>query len=76
LRVVATVVVALAAWAILGYFATLPLGAIYGWAGHPAIPAAPTAVYVGLYLGVLPVLCAAGSWMLVRWVEARLRGRR
>jgi hypothetical protein len=76
LRALGTLVVALPAWTILGYLLTAPLGAIYGWSGHPAIPAAPVPVYVGLYLVVLPALCLAGAWTLVRWIENRLRARR
>jgi hypothetical protein len=76
LHVIATLVVALAAWGLLGYLATAPLGAIYGWSGHPSIPAAPMAVYVGLYLIVLPAICLFGAWTIMRWIEARIRGRR
>jgi hypothetical protein len=76
LRAIATLVVALAAWGLLGYLATAPLGAIYGWSGHPSIPAAPMAVYIGLYLIVLPVICLLGAWTVIQWIEARIRGRR
>jgi hypothetical protein len=61
---------------LLGYFATLPLGAIYGWSGHPAIPAAPAGVYVLVYLVVLPVLCLAGAWYLTRRLRAAFSGER
>jgi hypothetical protein len=65
LRGFATLVLALIAWACLGYFASMPLGLLYGWSGHPAIPDAPIGVYVGLYLIVLPLLCLFGAWRLV-----------
>jgi hypothetical protein len=74
LRVIGTFVVAFAGWALLGYLATAPLGAIYGWSGHPSIPAAPVAVYVSLFLIVLPVICLLGAWRMIRWIEARIRG--
>lgn len=76
LRAVATLVVALVGWVSLGYLATAPLGAIFGWSGHPAIPDAPVAVYIGLYLVVLPVVCLFGAWSIVRWAGARLSARR
>ena len=71
-----TLVVALVSWVFLGYFATLPLGAFYGWSGHPAIPDAPLAVYVVLYLVVLPVLCLLGAWTVVRRAGASLSARK
>jgi hypothetical protein len=74
LRLAGTLIVALVSWAVPGYFATVPLGAIFGWSGHPAIPAAPVAVYIGLYLVVLPALCLAGAWRLMGWAGARIRG--
>jgi hypothetical protein len=49
--------IAVILWVVVGFLATAPLGAIYGWSGHPAIPAAPMAVYVIVYLLVLPVAC-------------------
>jgi hypothetical protein len=75
-RVVGTAVVALAGWVILGYLATVPLGAIFGWSGHPAMPDAPAAVYVGLYLVVLPVLCWLAAWKAVGLGQERLHRRR
>jgi hypothetical protein len=78
LRVAATVVVGFVCWVAVGYLVTAPLGAIYGWSGHPSIPAAPTEVYVGLYLVVLPVVCLLAAWRLVVLVEGtfrRARGR-
>src|SRR5687767_12104269 len=74
-RVLGTLVLACMAWVLLGYLATAPLGAIYGWQGHPSIPAAPKAVYVAVYLVVLPLICLSGAWMLVRWIESRLRAK-
>jgi len=71
LRVAGTLVVATIAWAALGYLATVPLGAVFGWSGHPAIPAAPVAVYIVLYLVVLPALCLVGAWRLTGRVERR-----
>lgn len=62
LRAVATLILSFVAWVFLGYFATMPLGAVYGWSGHPSMPAAPMAVYVGLYLVALPVVCLVGGW--------------
>lgn len=61
-RALATLVLAAIAWVLLGYFATMPLGAVFGWSGHPAMPAAPMEVYVGLYLVALPVVCLLGAW--------------
>lgn len=65
LRVVGTLVLATLSWALLGYFATLPLGAIYGWGGHPAIPSAPIGVYIALYGVVFPLLCLAAAWFVM-----------
>jgi hypothetical protein len=73
LRAVGALLVGTVAWAVLGYLATVPLGAIFGWSGHPALPDAPAAVYVGLYLAVLPALCFFGAWHLMRWAAARRR---
>lgn len=69
LRAIGTLVVAAAGWALLGYLATAPLGAIYGWSGHPSVPNAPAAVYVGLYLIVFPAICLFLAWRLVRWMR-------
>lgn len=63
-------------WMVLGYLATAPLGAIFGWSGHPAIPAAPVAVYVVVYLIALPVVCLIGAWKLAIWFEAHIGGKR
>ena len=76
LRAIATVVVGALCWVVLGYLATAPLGAIYGWSGHPAIPAAPEQVYIGLYLVVLPVVCLLAGWRVVVLIEAMFRRRR
>lgn len=76
LRAMGTLVAASIAWAFLGYLATAPLGALYGWSGHPAIPGAPLAVYVGLYLVVLPAICLFLAWKTIRWMEAHIRSRR
>jgi hypothetical protein len=65
--------IAVILWVVVGFLATAPLGAIYGWSGHPAIPAAPMAVYVIVYLLVLPVACGAAAWKTARWVESVLR---
>lgn len=73
-RVFVTLLLAAGAWAVLGFLATAPLGAIYGWSGHPSIPAAPMWVYYAVYLAVLPVLCLGGAWVLVGAV-ARLLTR-
>jgi hypothetical protein len=63
---VSTLLVAAPVWAVLGYFASGPLGAFYGWSGHPAVPAAPKWMYVTLYLAVLPVLSLALAWTILR----------
>ena len=76
LRVAGTLVVAVMSWVVLGLLATGALGAIYGWGGHPAIPAAPLAVYIILYLVVLPMLSLAGGWRLMHWAARRLRETR
>jgi hypothetical protein len=76
LRVACTLVLAVVCWAILGFLATAPLGALYGWSGHPSIPAAPVAVYVGIYLIVLPALCLIGAWKLVGMIGRKLSMRR
>jgi len=74
-RVAVTVAVAVIGWILAGYLATVPLGALFGWSGHPAIPDAPIAVYVALYLVVLPVLCGILGWKLTGWAAARWRRR-
>lgn len=71
LRLLGTLVLAVLGWAVLGYLASAPLGAIYGWSGHPAIPAAPSWVYILVYAVVLPLLCLAGGWKMTRWTENR-----
>lgn len=73
LRGAGTLILGLVGWAGLGYLATAPLGAIFGWSGHPAISDAPTAVYVIVYLVLLPALCLAGAWRLTRWLGGRSR---
>jgi hypothetical protein len=75
LRGLATLLLAAPAWAVLGFLATAPLGAMYGWSGHPAIPSAPMAVYVGLYLVVLPILCLSAAWWLVAVVTRAIARR-
>ena len=67
-----TLLLATLAWAVLGFLATAPLGLAFGWSGHPSIPNAPLAVYVGLYLVVLPLACIAGAWKAVGWLISRL----
>jgi hypothetical protein len=57
----------LASWAGIGLLTTVPLGTIYGWSGHPAMPDAPFSVYVLVYLLALPALCFGGSWKLTSW---------
>jgi len=76
LRGLATLVLATVAWACFGYLATIPLGMVFGWSGHPAIPDAPVAVYIGLYLIVLPVLCLVGTWRVVGALARAVRRRR
>ena len=65
LRVLGTLVLATISWLLLGYFATLPLGAIYGWGGHPALPSAPIGVYIALYGVGFPLLCLAVAWFVM-----------
>ena len=71
IRIVVTAVLACIAWVVLGFLVTAPLGAFYGWSGHPAIPAAPLAVYGVLYLIVLPAMCLSVSWRLTRRITRR-----
>lgn len=72
-----TIVLAAIGWALAGYFATAPLGAIYGWGGHPAMPSAPWSVYVALYFVILPIVCLVAGWFgagrLVNAIAKRLR---
>jgi hypothetical protein len=75
LRVVMTLILGLLAWVVLGYLATMPLGAIFGWSGHPALPDAPLGVYIGLYLVLVPALCFAGAWRLGRRFAGDRRGQ-
>jgi drug/metabolite transporter (DMT)-like permease len=72
---VGAVVVAVVGWVLLGYLALMPLGAIFGWSGHPALPDAPAAVYVLLYLVVLPALCGFAAWKTIARIERRQRSR-
>ena len=72
IRGVATLFIALVAWIILGYAALIPLGAIFGWSGHPALPAAPPWIYVGLYLLALPTLCLYTGWRTVKSIAVRI----
>jgi hypothetical protein len=76
LRALATLVLGVLAWGVLGYLASMPLGMVFGWSGHPAIPDAPAAVYVGLYLVVLPALCLYGAWRVVGVLGRTLARRR
>lgn len=73
LRALSMFCVAALAWSLLGYFATLPLGALFGWSGHPAVPDAPILLYVVIYLVVLPIGCLYGAWKLIRGAELRWR---
>jgi hypothetical protein len=54
----------------------MPLGMVFGWSGHPAIPAAPIAVYVVLYLVVLPAFCLYGAWRIVGVLDRAIARRR
>ena len=71
IRGVATLLVGSAAWVIVGYAALIPLGAIFGWSGHPAMPAAPLWVYGGVYLVALPISCLYVGWRMVTWFAGR-----
>lgn len=73
LRVGMTLIIGLLAWVLLGYLATMPLGAIFGWSGHPAIPDAPVAVYLAVYLVIIPALALLGAWRLTRRLAAGSR---
>jgi hypothetical protein len=76
LRAACALVLAVVCWAILGYLLTAPLGAFYGWSGHPSIPGAPTEVYIVLYLVVLPTLCLAGAWKVIAILGRALASKR
>lgn len=76
LRALGALVMASVAWVVMGFLATAPLGRIFGWSGHPSIPNAPVAVYVGLYLVVLPVICLVAAWKFSGWIAARARAVR
>ncbi len=65
-RLGVTLILACVLWVVLAYLVTAPLGEVYGWGGHPAIPSAPESVYIVLYLIVLPVICLGLSWWLTR----------
>jgi hypothetical protein len=71
LRALGVGLLATLAWVILGYLLTMPLGLLFGWSGHPAIPDAPLSVYVGLYGVVLPAGCLFGAWNLVRAISRK-----
>ena len=73
MRILLTTIVAALGWILVGYLLTVPLGAIFGWSGHPAIPAAPTEVYLTLYAGLLPALCLLLAWKTTRWIERPTR---
>jgi hypothetical protein len=72
IRGVAILLIALIAWIILGYAALIPLGAIFGWSGHPALPASPLWIYGGLYLLALPTLCLYMGWRTVKSIATRI----
>jgi hypothetical protein len=59
----------------MALLATIPLGAMFGWSGHPAIPDAPLLVYVALYAVLLPGMSLMAGWRLTgriaRWVGSR-----
>lgn len=40
IRIAVTILIACLSWVVLAFLLTAPLGAWYGWSGHPAIPAA------------------------------------
>lgn len=75
LRTLATLLLAAIAWVLLGYLATAPLGALFGWSGHPSMPAAPITVYVVLYLFVLPLSSLGIAWWIVWRLAQRRAGR-
>lgn len=68
IRIGVTAVLACISWVVLAYVVTAPLGAVYGWGGHPPIPSAPRSVFFGLYLVVLPLVCLGVSWRLTRGI--------
>jgi hypothetical protein len=59
------------AWVVLGYLATPPLGLLFGWSGHPAIPDAPLLVYLAVYVIALPALCLFGAGKVVGALSRR-----
>lgn len=69
LRLLSTLILGGVGWVVLGYLAMMPLGMVFGWSGHPAIPAAPMVVYVMLYAVMLPGLCLLAGWKASRWLE-------
>lgn len=75
LAAVSMLLLAAATWAVVGYLLSAPLGRLYGWSGHPPVPAAPTSVYVALYLVVLPAMSLGLAWLAVGGV-LRLVARR
>jgi hypothetical protein len=79
LAILSTVLLAAPLWVALAYWSTGPLGAIYGWSGHPPLPGAPDWVYWTLFAVALPVLClgVAGAvvHLVTRWL-CRRRGAR
>jgi len=72
IRAVITLLVGGIAWILLGYATLIALGAIFGWSGHPAIPAVSVPVYVAIYLIALPPPCLYIGWR----VSTALTGRR
>jgi hypothetical protein len=73
MQLLVALLVAAVTWAVLGYLATAPLGAIYGWSGHPAIPAASWSIYVAVYFITLPLICLIGAWFVAGRMIALVR---
>ena len=66
LAAASTLVLGAVLWTAAAYLLTAPLGAIYGWSGHPPLPGAPTWVWVLLYLVLLPMSSLTVAWCVVR----------
>jgi hypothetical protein len=71
--VLLTVLLGVVGWLVLGYLVSVPLGLMFGWSGHPAIPDAPLLVYLAVYGIVLPALCLFGAWRISGTLIRRFR---
>jgi hypothetical protein len=69
--VLAALFIGSTAWILLGYASLIPLGAVFGWSGHPALPAAPPWIYGLIHFIALPIVCLYVGWRAAQ----RLAGR-